>query len=1673
MGLPQNGTKIININPIGIGGSIVSYIPKEYGSGNGTYGLVGSNGSSFPKTNIPADVLNSNKSIQDVLTDQQLQGSLNAFLQDENSMFDQLSPGLKPGKTYGGPKPLEANPSIYSIETGFSQDTPVFVASTEFLPIERETKPFTIDDRPRSAIDRDYALNVKEKSKLITVENCVNIFEKKSELREILDIDGKGLGGVTGASSSGLKQDVANYFNFTKSEINKILNALSDAISSLDISGYSHKAFVDFFPNAKNDVYYGFYNYLVDDGWPKEFTLSPTTLYEQFIIELFRDIVTHTQASSKAKTNTSLKPLTDDFDPEMAYVKNLFNLRGVFYFGDSTKDTSISNALIAQANNLEKFNQVPSYLYTKNRLLRIKGPSVSNLVYLKGPQLKNEITKYSIGADNRPTLYALFGNTVENQTQSSNDPYDILPTLLAKEIYYSRALTNQDLVDELVKLDVPVRTDGSHNYAIWNSLIGRSLYQDVLKFHPVKYDDDYNKLIDLSRYRQVIIPPPETSKEPFEYRVLTFETFDIPNIDDSEKKLTQGSLYFIDSALRLSLDKSKFDTSRLNILFDKLNDCNHRIDLIKRMCGGGDIFSTTETLAQKVIVKNELAPLTVFAGTITKSTDPMSRIKHGMSPLMSAIRKSMRTRFIEYNPSQYQYTGEGSGFYTLEVNADERANMFNSQFALGQVGIGKLSDEAKLLVPATIFSLAYETYAKKGQSNDPSLLLALFQLIIRNMYLKLAASGQTPFSLPGVSYDAFKSAWTGPTTWSGEIGIGDGGGNDFALSFFNSDATLPGTGQEIGDQNTNTNVGLQGGLYTNPSLTNKNYGYNQYGESVIKNDTLMIERSTWTDKLILEEGANTPELLIDALLYRAKCQYQLAPVPSPQERNKSSTGLVNFIPIKSTENIGFPNLRLLEEDAYSTDENFAILNALVKAGALPPQDSTKGSGFNQINWLNSFQLPLYQYDFVTLADDPVFQALFLNGDSFIKELGSGLGKEPEGLFALITDLMSDMFLENIYSNGDETPAQPGDLFDIGPGLDVPKTLYGSIEKGTILFNYFLCICKFISSVTPDVFDGFWTYDTKPQVVGDLFNGATSTGLRFGGYRLKIDYQRLFKRYRLSDGAEGKDSTIYELGSNSFLESYYKDVSTISNKIDLLEGFVTTATKKISTYRELLKTDFSGYLNELNDALDTGPEQFEETTKRDLANLSLGQEQLILSSYMSSEFVDRYSKSNKSEEKLRIYPDFANYPEKFNDYLPLNDIDVVSYSTMSDIFKSSDEFGIFKGNNKRILSVGLPPRLLRSLLGNPSKVTASKNANFYGNLFKIIVTKFDILNSGINFKPKEFLFEANRFPTRIASNWKSLSPVVGTLTQIDPETGLPVNIGKLPNGMTIYDIPMKLYSYGDFILCKDFSEGFPFYGDTLSPELKEEIWKNHATSFLLEEYIKWFTALNLNETQYHNFNKSAYSQNKFPTLQYANYLQSVGGQFDASNLFGKNIPSTIQSDDLQQLTLDSQDTLKNYFKNDTIFIGQPELRRRTLYPKKFDRVFNLIIDPDDFEISGINDPEDALKYQQQGIVKKIVEKYVSVITGEEYKAADPGAKKSEKGGKFKDQVDNQPPPPIQYEAIEKFVYTRQTQQTNIYFDYYAVQIIPWAYTPEYDTSPIETIYLDEDSKSFEASAQAKS
>jgi hypothetical protein len=254
--------------------------------------------------------------------------------------------------------------------------------------------------------------------------------------------------------------------------------------------------------------------------------------------------------------------------------------------------------------------------------------------------------------------------------------------------------------------------------------------------------------------------------------------------------------------------------------------------------------------------------------------------------------------------------------------------------------------------------------------------------------------------------------------------------------------------------------------------------------------------------------------------------------------------------------------------------------------------------------------------------------------------------------------------------------------------------------------------------------------------------------------------------------------------------------------------------------------------------------------------------------------------------------------------------------------SDAEFCFNKGYNKQIISVGIPHGLLKNL-NEILKIKNSKNVK-HDDIFRILVYKMDLLNPFIIYKPKKFIFEASRFVDRVYSDIANVNKNIAVYNTIPTRN------------YSLYTDP-NLIKEGNPYLGTDLSNAFGNEYDFLSKEEKEQILENHTTSFLLENYLRLFSGLNLNEL---TFNLSS--------------PQEISAIYNS--LIDINIEKTKT---LASQKATQENLVAAYRKTNAAGVGLEKAAAiaipdpdpyisKLLQPKRFDRVFNIIFDPE-FEV----------------------------------------------------------------------------------------------------------------------------
>jgi len=538
------------------------------------------------------------------------------------------------------------------------------------------------------------------------------------------------------------------------------------------------------------------------------------------------------------------------------------------------------------------------------------------------------------------------------------------------------------------------------------------------------------------------------------------------------------------------------------------------------------------------------------------------------------------------------------------------------------------------------------------------------------------------------------------------------------------------------------------------------------------------------------------------------------------------------------------------------------------------------------------------------------------------------------------------------------------------GIDDSTTTYGGISKISFMWNYFLVLVNAISVLTPEEFVGPCELEKGGSLLGGYSTVFSNSTISHQGSSNIKTVASSTSPFQLLPGT----SFLYETALNpvtlnSSNSIALSEIISMKKRTLTLNSFISNMSDKVEKFKVYLDKiteknhPLKDYYNQFYSAV-ASEAGSDSKMKNYLVSQAFSQEQLIHSSHIASEVIDRFSEGHRPLAQLAIQnlaaagvrPEYNttamfpltgtmsndnSYDIKNIDFLPVNSFDAFSYSVIRKYFTIEPTLNKKDGNNVRLITVGIPPRMARKLSGTPSIMSSlDKASTLANNIITLRVYKADLLNPGLPYLPKEFKFDLMRYPTRVISNWDKFD--INAYSYADD---------------FINNIPTKIFSLAG---AKSFGLNQTLKPDTaLQLALKAveqnkkaeytEIYKNHAKSFLLEEYINLFTSARVDEGHFYHYIDLEKSL-KNVSDQFNFYIGTTDNTFNASNL---DIPipanANVSPQNVVSFIKRREESVKRYFMNETVFLPEDEIRKKIFLPKKFDRTFTVAIDPDDFEL----------------------------------------------------------------------------------------------------------------------------
>lgn len=318
----------------------------------------------------------------------------------------------------------------------------------------------------------------------------------------------------------------------------------------------------------------------------------------------------------------------------------------------------------------------------------------------------------------------------------------------------------------------------------------------------------------------------------------------------------------------------------------------------------------------------------------------------------------------------------------------------------------------------------------------------------------------------------------------------------------------------------------------------------------------------------------------------------------------------------------------------------------------------------------------------------------------------------------------------------------------------------------------------------------------------------------------------------------------------------------------------------------------------------------------------------------------------------LYNRFVTYDK------PLSNVEITSLfkSILYNVF--SDKMFVSDGN-KKVLSVGIPIGLTDSLKQqvNISKLTSFKDKQI--DIINVTVYKIDLVNDDIIFKPIQYMFDLSRFVSKDDQTYASNA----NKTLLDAVASIPTrDISRLDR--TVTDLP-ELQYYSE--------EMFDQTYDFLSKEQKYQIARNHVLSYMLETYVSLMSGVSLSDEalSFNKITKMVGSETVRKLIDsYVSFAIAASDKdtFDKSGgiLFSTTYDNStaLEQNNNQQSPITSISqvsqhiydsvlhgirTISNFAYANSVYADTDVFSTQIFSPCVFDRVLNVFVDSNEFEI----------------------------------------------------------------------------------------------------------------------------
>jgi len=546
--------------------------------------------------------------------------------------------------------------------------------------------------------------------------------------------------------------------------------------------------------------------------------------------------------------------------------------------------------------------------------------------------------------------------------------------------------------------------------------------------------------------------------------------------------------------------------------------------------------------------------------------------------------------------------------------------------------------------------------------------------------------------------------------------------------------------------------------------------------------------------------------------------------------------------------------------------------------------------------------------------------LLKNISQFIKEIeekGSGVSqpsnKPQESRGNQSKKTRERNFFVSDDSIGKQEGIQLGNKTAYTQYYDNKVTFYSGIQRTTICLSVFELCCLMVQSLVTERFLYISSGENQVEetssydVEGGLFSGGNLDEWQNNiGVGNAVTFEKLgnvILPYKNPDYPQ----IIFYVYDQMMVDAenqLYSISKAMVSKINKVRSFVSTLKISLENFKALLQnSDYGSFIRTTNELLQDPA----------ITNLLMSQEQMAL---VSSKLFDVAVRSSSNYETpiKKIVPYFSNQSNNNNveKLIPIEDVGLVSWDLFLKQHLKDPQFRKSIGFNKKIISVGIPQKLYRSLLMDGSSLGSSSKKN---GIIKIKIFRIDSLRPDLIHQPFSYLFDIRRFATRTLGNYPDAENILNGSKQFD-----------------FFKVPSLVAStsFNDFKISQGFSDAFDESYDFLSQQERLQIYSNHTNSFLMEQYFSFLSDTKIDENRYTNFSLLKRSID----VQFQNFVSKISAQA------GKTPPPAQAFNP----------SASNFYLRDTYLL--PNINsffKELISPRKFDRVFHIVVDPDDFII----------------------------------------------------------------------------------------------------------------------------